>query len=232
MLDVQRADHETQVACKVGADHVGRRRPPTWSHLILARRACACSIRTQRWLHCKPARAACQSQQRGPSPVPGRALWAPGGSSSTRSGNSSSSEGAAPGSWPGLPSSRSKSLSIKQQVPCPLPVLPNACKRPAHRNAPRSGAADWGPHRRHRPPPPPLPRRCPVAHRLHRPPPTPSDCPGRATYRPSSYSELVTDAVAAIASGISDGLTRMEVEFPAVSNVDGAFFCCLLCQPC
>ena len=46
--------------------------------------------------------------------------------------------------------------------------------------------------------------------------------PGRATYRPSSYSELVTDAVAAIATAVGDGLTRLEVEFPAVSNVDGA----------
>lgn len=49
--------------------------------------------------------------------------------------------------------------------------------------------------------------------------------PGRATYRPSSYSELVSDAVASIATAMGDGLTRMEVEFPAVSNVDGA--CCV-----
>lgn len=44
---------------------------------------------------------------------------------------------------------------------------------------------------------------------------------GRSTYRPSSYSELVTDAVTAISAGLVDGLNRMEVEFPAVSNVDG-----------
>eukprot|EP00887_Chlorella_sp_A99_P003238 scaffold9.g3238.t1 len=44
---------------------------------------------------------------------------------------------------------------------------------------------------------------------------------GRSTYRPSSYSELVADAVAAVAAGMEDGLTRLEVEFPAVSNVDG-----------
>lgn len=44
---------------------------------------------------------------------------------------------------------------------------------------------------------------------------------GRTTYRPASYSELITDAVNAICVGLKDGLTRMEVEFPAVSNVDG-----------
>jgi hypothetical protein len=44
---------------------------------------------------------------------------------------------------------------------------------------------------------------------------------GRSTYRPSSYNELVDDAVQSIVSGLNDGLMRMEVEFPAVSNVDG-----------
>ncbi|KAI3429268.1 hypothetical protein D9Q98_005365 [Chlorella vulgaris] len=44
---------------------------------------------------------------------------------------------------------------------------------------------------------------------------------GRSTYRPASYTELVDDAVAAVAVAVSDGLTRLEVEFPAVSNVDG-----------
>ena len=44
---------------------------------------------------------------------------------------------------------------------------------------------------------------------------------GRSTYRPSSYTELIDDAVASIVFGIEDGLKRMEVEFPAVSNVDG-----------
>ena len=44
---------------------------------------------------------------------------------------------------------------------------------------------------------------------------------GRSTYRPDSYTELIGDAVQAIAVGMADGLTRMEVEFPALSNVDG-----------
>jgi len=44
---------------------------------------------------------------------------------------------------------------------------------------------------------------------------------GRSTYRPSSYSELVNDALQSMICGLNDGLTRMEVEFPAVSNVDG-----------
>jgi len=44
---------------------------------------------------------------------------------------------------------------------------------------------------------------------------------GRSTYRPSSYNELVDDAVKSIVSGLDDGLIRMEVEFPAISNVDG-----------
>lgn len=44
---------------------------------------------------------------------------------------------------------------------------------------------------------------------------------GRSTYRPSSYTEIVKDATEAILTGLADGLTRMEVEFPAVSNVDG-----------
>lgn len=46
---------------------------------------------------------------------------------------------------------------------------------------------------------------------------------GRSTYRPSSYSELVQDAVAAVVAAMGDGLNRLEVEFPAVSNVDGAW---------
>jgi hypothetical protein len=44
---------------------------------------------------------------------------------------------------------------------------------------------------------------------------------GRTTYRPASFTELVGDAVAAVVTGLEDGLTRMEVEFPSVSNVDG-----------
>ena len=46
---------------------------------------------------------------------------------------------------------------------------------------------------------------------------------GRTTYRPSSYSELLGDAVEAIRVGLENGLTKMEVEFPAVANMDGEF---------
>lgn len=42
------------------------------------------------------------------------------------------------------------------------------------------------------------------------------------TYRPSSYNEIVGEAVQAVAVALADGLDRLEVEFPAVSNVDGA----------
>ncbi len=44
---------------------------------------------------------------------------------------------------------------------------------------------------------------------------------GRSTYRPSSYTELIDDAVGSIIFGTQDKLNRMEVEFPSVSNVDG-----------
>jgi hypothetical protein len=44
---------------------------------------------------------------------------------------------------------------------------------------------------------------------------------GRPTYRPSSYTELLTDAVASIVVAVKDGHKRMEVEFPAFSDVDG-----------
>eukprot|EP01023_Acetabularia_acetabulum_P038504 TRINITY_DN3692_c0_g1_i4.p2 TRINITY_DN3692_c0_g1~~TRINITY_DN3692_c0_g1_i4.p2 ORF type:complete len:371 (-),score=75.62 TRINITY_DN3692_c0_g1_i4:36-1094(-) len=43
---------------------------------------------------------------------------------------------------------------------------------------------------------------------------------GRATYQPSSFQELVEDAVKSLKFGLGDGLTRMEVEFPPL-NVDG-----------
>ena len=46
---------------------------------------------------------------------------------------------------------------------------------------------------------------------------------GRQTYRPASYSELVTDAVEAMKVALADGKTRMEVEFPALSDVDGGW---------
>lgn len=44
---------------------------------------------------------------------------------------------------------------------------------------------------------------------------------GRSTYRPSSYTELLTDAVGSIVAAVQDGHKRMEVEFPAFSDVDG-----------
>jgi hypothetical protein len=39
---------------------------------------------------------------------------------------------------------------------------------------------------------------------------------GRMTYYPSSYAELVGDAAAAVDAALSDGLRRVEVEFPPV----------------
>jgi hypothetical protein len=43
------------------------------------------------------------------------------------------------------------------------------------------------------------------------------------TYRPESYSELVTDAAGALLAGVQSGLKRMEVEFPPIpTTVDGA----------
>lgn len=39
--------------------------------------------------------------------------------------------------------------------------------------------------------------------------------------RPNSYKEIVDDAVAAVLAATQDGLGRLEVEFPAVSEVDG-----------
>ena len=46
--------------------------------------------------------------------------------------------------------------------------------------------------------------------------------PGRQTYRPSSFQELVNDATASVRAAIGDGLTRLEVEFPALpGNIDG-----------
>lgn len=47
---------------------------------------------------------------------------------------------------------------------------------------------------------------------------------GRSTYRPNSYTEIVNDAIQSVILAMNDGLTRMEVEFPALSNVDGVFF--------
>lgn len=43
----------------------------------------------------------------------------------------------------------------------------------------------------------------------------------RALCRPNSYSELVNDAVDAVLAAVADGVNRLEVEFPAVSEVDG-----------
>lgn len=44
---------------------------------------------------------------------------------------------------------------------------------------------------------------------------------GRMTYKPESYSELVQDAARAVLAALDDGITLMEVEFPALpTNVD------------
>ena len=46
--------------------------------------------------------------------------------------------------------------------------------------------------------------------------------PGRQTYRPASFQELVKDATNSVKAAVGDGLTRMEVEFPALpGNIDG-----------
>jgi hypothetical protein len=46
--------------------------------------------------------------------------------------------------------------------------------------------------------------------------------PGRQTYRPASFQELVKDAINSVKAAVGDGLTRMEVEFPALpGNIDG-----------
>lgn len=42
------------------------------------------------------------------------------------------------------------------------------------------------------------------------------------TYRPESYAELVKDATKSVLAAIEDGVTLMEVEFPAVpANIEG-----------
>lgn len=52
--------------------------------------------------------------------------------------------------------------------------------------------------------------------------PSAPSAPGRMTYRPESYNELVGDAAAALLKGVEAGLTRMEVEFPPIpTNIDG-----------
>lgn len=46
--------------------------------------------------------------------------------------------------------------------------------------------------------------------------------PGRQTYRPASFQVLVQDATNAVKAAVKDGLTRLEVEFPALpGNIDG-----------
>ncbi len=45
---------------------------------------------------------------------------------------------------------------------------------------------------------------------------------GRQTYRPASFQVLVQDATNAVKAAVADGLTRLEVEFPALpGNIDG-----------
>lgn len=42
------------------------------------------------------------------------------------------------------------------------------------------------------------------------------------TYRPESYAELVKDATKSVLAAIEDGVTLMEVEFPALpANIEG-----------
>ena len=54
--------------------------------------------------------------------------------------------------------------------------------------------------------------------------------PGRQTYRPQSFQELVNDATASVRAAVEDGLTRLEVEFPALpGNIDGK---CPGLRPC
>ncbi len=46
--------------------------------------------------------------------------------------------------------------------------------------------------------------------------------PGRQTYKPASFQVLVQDATNAVKAAVADGLTRLEVEFPALpGNIDG-----------
>ncbi|KAK9826777.1 hypothetical protein WJX81_008050 [Elliptochloris bilobata] len=46
---------------------------------------------------------------------------------------------------------------------------------------------------------------------------------GRQTYKPSSFQELVENATESVLAAISDGVTRMEVEFPALPNSVDAY---------
>lgn len=51
----------------------------------------------------------------------------------------------------------------------------------------------------------------------------PDTTKGRMTYKPESYTVLVQDAAAAIGRGLKDGMEVMEVEFPAIAGLDGAY---------
>jgi hypothetical protein len=52
--------------------------------------------------------------------------------------------------------------------------------------------------------------------------------PGRQTYRPASFQELVKDATTSLKCAIEDGLTRLEVEFPALpGSIDGEATSCV-----
>jgi hypothetical protein len=52
----------------------------------------------------------------------------------------------------------------------------------------------------------------------------PADSPeyGRQTYKPETYNELLGDAANAMVRALGAGVTRMEVEFPAVPTTDCA----------
>lgn len=47
-----------------------------------------------------------------------------------------------------------------------------------------------------------------------------ADAGGRQTYKPSSFKELVNDAVSAMTVAMGEGMTRMEVEFPVLPGQD------------
>jgi hypothetical protein len=54
---------------------------------------------------------------------------------------------------------------------------------------------------------------------------------GRMTYKPETFDEIVSDAVAAMERALATGLTRMEVEFPSVSSQDCAVSSAALALP-
>ena len=97
------------------------------------------------------------------------------------------------------------------------------CSHRAVRNASAGGAAPLATCPAARTPLPLRRRRCAAAAEADSAAAAPApSAPGRMTYRPESYAELVSDAAAAMLNGIEAGVKRMEVEFPPIpTNVDG-----------